>query len=444
MHFSSILLFLVLNGPVFGLILPATTSASITMPPRVERRQAAASLPCNLSPTNGLPPICLGSFPTTLSSSNGPPNTPSSPPSTPPAILAPTPTPTCYQQDGDPGLGTKQQGCICNVGTVTKTLPILSGATAYSASCAYTDLDAATIAITANFGPPITSQQICSVCSPTVNHGATCTSILNCTPAVPSVTVQVGTSPVPVGTLTSSALFTSISSALSVLCVPSTTLNPPPSITACDETTKITISNIAFVENNRFDDRGELIIQVDSSGYNDSSILGTLIGVAAQSFVSSATGQNCNESVWVDGGGAPAIRRWGDALLDDSTSDLVERADIPTPPSTQQSATMCYMSDFASPQYYGPYWRQASSPGPQDYIDVSIGFAVAPTPNMKFICGFIEALIEAVEAAFTPELFGEEQLADRELGTPFPSPSSSASRTSLFCSFRNLFHGDVG
>lgn len=243
----------------------------------------------------------------------------------------------------------------------------------------------------------------------------------NCTPVVPSVTVQVGTSPVPVGTLTSSALFTSISSALSVLCVPSTTQNPPPSTTECDETTKITISNIAFFQNNRFDNRGELVVQVDSSAYNDSSILGALIGVAAQSFASSATGQNCNESIWVDGG-APAIRRWDDALLDDSTSDLVERADIPTPPSIQQSATMCVMSDFASPQYYGPNWRQASSPGPQDYLDVSIGFAVAPAPDLKYICGFIEALIEAVEAAFTPELFPEEQLADKELGTPFSEP----------------------
>ena len=140
--------------------------------------------------------------------------------------------------------------------------------------------------------------------------------------------------------------------------------------------------------------------------------------MAAQSFVSSATGQNCNKTNWVDGG-APPLRRWDETPLDDSNSDLVERIDLPTPPSEAYSAIMCNMGDFVSPQYYGPYWRQAASPGPQDYLDVSIGFAVAPSPNMEFICGFIEALTEAVEATFTPELFGEEQLADKELGTAF-------------------------
>lgn len=163
--------------------------------------------------------------------------------------------------------------------------------------------------------------------------------------------------------------------------------------------------------------------------------------MAAQSFVSSATGQNCNKTNWVDGGGPP-IRRWDESSLDDPASDLVKRFDLPTLPSEPKSAIMCKMGGFVSPQYYGPYWRQASSPGPQDYLDVSIGFAVGRSPDMEFVCGFIEALTEAVEAAFTPELFGEEQFADRELGTAFPSPPSTTSK--CFMSLLKSLFADFG
>lgn len=66
-------------------------------------RRADPSLPCNFSPTNGLPPICLGSFPRSLPTY-----------STPATAFPPAPTaaPTCFRQNEDPDAGIDQQGCI--------------------------------------------------------------------------------------------------------------------------------------------------------------------------------------------------------------------------------------------------------------------------------------------------------------------------------------------
>ena len=37
-------------------------------------------------------------------------------------------------------------------------------------------------------------------------------------------------------------------------------------------------------------------------------------------------------------------------------------------------------------------------------------------PGGQLLCAFIEGLMEAVEATFTPELLGEEQFLDDEIG----------------------------
>ncbi|MCJ1280543.1 hypothetical protein MMC21_008372 [Puttea exsequens] len=83
------------------------------------------------------------------------------------------PSITCFQQNEDPDSGIEQQGCICNSGTVTETLPILSTNVIYASSCAYTELKPSdTIAITKNWGTAMTNAQICSVCTPTTDFGA--------------------------------------------------------------------------------------------------------------------------------------------------------------------------------------------------------------------------------------------------------------------------------
>ena len=150
---------------------------------------------------------------------------------------------------------------------------------------------------------------------------------------------------------------------------------------------------------------GELLVQVDSSGYNDSATLNSLIGMAAQSFASSATGGNCADVEY--------------------TVEELRKRDHPYP--VQEKMNMCHAGHFASPQYYSQYWREAAKPGPQDYLSVEITFGAGP--GGELLCAFIEALTELVETVFTPELLGPEQAADEEFGkscTPCRDQSCSA------------------
>lgn len=279
--------------------------------------------------------------------SSAAPSTTAGPTATAPAT---TPAPTCYQQNQDPDQGIQQQGCICNQGTITKTLPLLATGVDYSSSCAYTALASqSTIAITANFGPAVTNTMICSVCSPVQDNGASCTSLPNCLPQTPTATIQIGSSPVPVGTLTSSALSSAISSAISSLCPPVTQTTTS---TTCDETSKVTIPNIAYVEDGSFSTDGELVVQIDSSGYNDTALLGPLAGIAALSIASSATGRNCYEAEYTV---EEKAKRWYSSAIDTSLSLLpLYRRDRPYP--VQEKIELCNAGHFASPQIYSQWY----------------------------------------------------------------------------------------
>ena len=361
---------------VSGQILPVRNFAKVTRPAMLYPRQddgLITSLGC--AATSGLPEMCLGTYPAFTPSPASPSSTSASKP--------PAPSVTCNQQNEDPDQGIEQQGCICTSGSVTKTLPLLATGVDYDSSCAYTNLATSTIAITQDWGPPTTNTMICQACTPTTDFGAgKCTSIPNCLPQTPSATIQIGSSPVQVGTLTSAALFTSISSAVASLC--------PATATACDQDSKVTIGNIAYVEDDSLATDGELIVQIDSSGYNDSSILKTLIGMAAQSIASSATGGNCANVSY--------------------TVEELRKRDHPYP--VQETMNMCTAGHFASPQYYSQYWRDAPKPGPQDWLDVEITFG--PGPGGDLLCAFIEGLLELAETTFTPELLGPEQELDED------------------------------
>ncbi|KAK4690262.1 hypothetical protein P7C71_g6485, partial [Lecanoromycetidae sp. Uapishka_2] len=313
----------------------------------------------------------------------------------PPAI-------TCNQQNQDPDSGIYQQGCICTSGTVTETLPILATNVDPSSSCAYTALSPSkTIAITTDWGPPYTNTQLCSACTPTTEFGVgTCTSIPNCLPQTPSATMQIGSSPVPVGTLTSDALVSSIASAISVLC--------PPQQSGCDQETKVPIKGIVYVEEQSLSDDGELLVQIDSAAFqqsgNDNTIRSALFGMAAHSFAAAASGSNCANATYT----VEELRRRDPD--DDGNSTLVPR-DHPYP--AEEQILLCNAGHFASPQYYAQDWREQETPGPQDYVSVEINFKTGP--GGALVCDFIKAFEEFVEAAFTPELLPEEQVADNEI-----------------------------
>ena len=273
--------------------------------------------------------------------------------STPASSTAPatTPAPTCYQQEEDPDKGIQQQGCICNQGTVTETLPLLATGVDYSSSCAYTALTgASTIAITANFGPAVTNSMICSVCSPVANNGATCTSLSNCLPSTPTATIQIGSSPVPVGTLTSDALSSAISSAISSLCPPVTQTTTS---TTCDETSKVTIPNIAYIDASSLATDGGLVVQIDSSGYNDTALLAPLAGMAALSISSSATGGNCYEATYTVE--ELKVKRWYSSALDAGLGWMpFYKRDHPYP--VEEKIELCNSGHFASPQIYSQWY----------------------------------------------------------------------------------------
>lgn len=68
-------------------------------------------------------------------------------------------------------------------------------------------------------------------------------------------------------------------------------------LTTCDETSEAKIPNIAYIEDNILIDDGELIVQIDSSVYNNSALLGPSAGMAALSISSLASGGNYYEAV---------------------------------------------------------------------------------------------------------------------------------------------------
>ena len=128
--------------------------------------------------------------------------------------------------------------CVCQ-GSIT--LPVITAPSTAdndpSKSCAYTSLPGSTAAITSSIiaSVPVTTDSAkCSVCSPYAVNGMGCTSISGCVPHTPSAYVQAGSNPVHVGTLTSTALSSSISSAIAKLCP---TVTDTTSMTHCAEGT---------------------------------------------------------------------------------------------------------------------------------------------------------------------------------------------------------------
>ena len=232
-----------------GLRAPATARLTPAPKARLQFRDSPTST-CNMSPPDGLPPFCLRKF-TSMSLSA---------PGSASIISASLPaTVSCEQQNEDPDQGINDQGCICTSGTVTSTMPILATGVMPSSSCGYTALNQATGSVNLNpdFGPPVTNTVVCQICSPIANNGQTCTSLASCYPKTPTAIIQIGTSLVPLGTLTAAELSTSLASAISKLC--------PSSSWVCDESATMTISKILYVSEEERYDNSEVLVHVPSS-----------------------------------------------------------------------------------------------------------------------------------------------------------------------------------
>ena len=114
-------------------------------------------------------------------------------------------------------------------------------------------------------------------------------------PSSPSVSVKVGQNKVLVGTLTSSALYTSISNALETLCP-----TPTSGQALVVASGTATVHGITYVDDNGLERNGELIVSIDSGNYSDPGIRSALIKSAASTFMGSANSTNCFNATYVE------------------------------------------------------------------------------------------------------------------------------------------------
>lgn len=264
------------------------------------------------------------------------------------------PKPSCYQQNEDPDQGITTEYCVCDK---SRTLPFLtiSPTVVRTKSCEYTTLPpkdtkrdgmvapmtaaapiptitpAATLeqrdlTITKDLGPPTTNSKLCQVCTRVVNNEDSCSSMKNCIVQTGKVTIEAGTSSVHVGTLTGSALYTSVSSALDKICPTPTSSG----FTSC-KTDTVSIGKIPYVSLAFLSRDGELQVSVESSKYNVTSIRNALIKAAAAGAQQAATGKNCYEQKYEVG---MLKRSWTSWL-----PEFMRRGDIQPP--RQEKATWC-------------------------------------------------------------------------------------------------------
>lgn len=380
-----------------SLVVPAAAASKMKMKRDISVCAAPASSGSIAIPSSSGPPLATSTSASNTITSNSN--------SAGPTITAPPNTPSCSVQFEDPDSGVNTEYCICDG---SSTLPFLTipSATDVSQSCSYTSLPSTGIINPSNgFGPPVTYTGQCQVCTPVGEFAQTCTAIPNCYPQAAAATVQVGSSPVHVGTLTGTALYTSISSALDVLCP---TVSQTEEMTACS-TDSVVIGGIDFVDLGFLDKGGELVVKVESSSYNQTSLQDAMIDSAALTAQNSAQGStNCYQATYeVEELGKRDIQpwfsfaRWSDSFrrwLSPSSADTFEKRDHPY--AEEEHATWCNAASFAGVQYYAQNWRDAADPGPTDYIDVSWDFQVGPGGD--FACEFLQDLITAL-ATIQPE-----------------------------------------
>jgi len=296
-------------------------------------------------------------------------------------VATPTTSYGCSYYGDSPGNGVTSAFCVCSQGqsTIIAAIPRNSAGIAEPSgtnSCPYTAWPGtATINPTTTLGPATTNMAACQVCWPVVVNEDSCTSIPGCTPQGAVATVSVGSTPVNVGTLTGTALYTSISSALESIC-PSVTQTT--SLTECSGSA--TVPNIAYASGDDLATDGELLVNAGLSGYNTTQIRNALIISLATSAQQAATGSNCYVPEGSAGVGDPA----------------------PNPKDT-----FCNSAWFYEADYFNPWWRQAANPGPTDFIHATIEFHTVPQTILQFVCDFIDIAIDAL-ALVEPEFIVED------------------------------------
>lgn len=310
------------------------------------------------------------------------------------AVMTPAPTSIgqalcTYVGEEPPAVSTAY--CSCQGAQTMPLTSIPGSAVPEASSCAYKNFPgtSADVSITNGLGPVTTDMADCLAGSRYAINGGDMTSVPGCVPQQAKATVQAGSSPVHVGTLTGTALYTSISSALESIC-PSVIQTT--SAETC-ETGTITIKYIDYVDPVHGTlAQGELDVQVQSSSYNVTSLRDAMIQAAAPTAQNSANGSNCYDATCVVPG---KRKRWGSApfsslprrwlSLGDSergapgitdAENGLSRRNMIMPENTPEKMQLCNAAGFAGVQYYSPFWRTAENPGSTDQIDAEWKFKV--------------------------------------------------------------------
>lgn len=318
---------------------------------------------------------------------------------------------SCSMQDPEPSEGENSAVCVCEDSKTTISAPLLSipssELTIYSQSCEYSTWPDSTTTMMNALGRPTTNTRLCQVCTPYAINEDSCQTIPGCIPQVAVASVTVGSKPVHVGTLTGGDLYTSVSDALVSLCpTPSQT----ESATQCDETGSISIGGIEYVDCLQ---TGSLVVEVPTSGYNDSQILTAMIKSIATSIENSATstsGNNCFTAHYIVEEMKRSLGFWDlySSAMDRfglSARDLQGR-DHPYP--EREEKTMCNAAWFHTANYYNPFWRTATDPGPTNFINAEVSFHTSNSDD--FLCSCLDALVDGL-ALVAPEFI----VADVEL-----------------------------
>lgn len=197
---------------------------------------------------------------------------------------------SCELQNEDPDQGINQAYCLCDK-SITLTPLSVASTGVQSDSCAYTAMPA-TSASEVVTTQAVTYTNNCQACTLIggIADTPSCISVSGCVPTQAIAQVQAGSSPVHVGTLTGSALYTSISSALETLCPPVTQTTTS---TTCAETGQV-ISGISYVLENELATDGELTVRAEASSYNETSLRDAMIHSAALTAQQASTAaSNC-------------------------------------------------------------------------------------------------------------------------------------------------------
>jgi hypothetical protein len=370
-----------LNNP----LIPESPASTLPVP-AVPARLRKSRRDGNITEA-AVPVIC----PVEAAAPNATPgSTSSSPASTitsPPAM----PRPSCVLHEQDPDQRITQAFCLCDSTTTLSPLSVpLTGH--QSDSCAYTAIPATAKETVTTFASTYTKN--CQACTQIGFNAPSCKTVPQCTPTNAEVTIQAGSSPVHVGTLTGTALYTSVSSALEKLC-PSVTQTK--SFTAC-KTDSVTVSNVEYVSAGSLDRNGELVIKVAASSYNSTTLRNAMIKSAALTAQKgSEKPSSCSNQTYttiLKRDELPPSRIFG------RRSSLFAGYARDRPEPVEQNGVFCNTAAFAGVGYFSPEWRKAQNPGAEAYIDATWEFQAEPGGN--FLCDFIKDL-EVGLAVVAPE-----------------------------------------